>query len=37
MPRTIFNLMPYSAQWRYYEDRLQEENALKANDNETSE
>jgi hypothetical protein len=37
MPRTMFNLMPYAAQWRYYEDRLQEENALKSADNETQE
>jgi hypothetical protein len=33
----MFNLMPYAAQWRYYEDRLQEENALKSADNETQE
>jgi hypothetical protein len=37
MPRTMFNLMPYSAQWRYYESRIEEENALKSADNETQE
>lgn len=32
MPKTVYSLMPYSAQWRYFEARLIEENQSKQAD-----